>query len=231
MAADTYEKFREYDSIYIAPDEQEPYPRRIQALLRGLVTGRYLDIGCADGRKLRHIVTRAEGVTEVLAIEPSEPLCKEARERVKELPHVRVEHATLADLEKTGAEENSFDTVTLLEVLEHIEDQAAVIKKIFRYLRPGGVFICSTPNRPVYALHCRVTGERRDPTHVRELNWPEFKSLMSGFSQEIDYYGFWPVMFLYRRWPSLDALNSLPGARWCSRTMYAVARKAHVPSS
>jgi SAM-dependent methyltransferase len=225
MAVDPYETFKDYGDVYLAPDEHEPFPRYIQALFRRHVTGRYLDIGCADGCKLRHIVTRAVGVSDVLAIEPSGPLCTEARERVKDLEHVRVEHATLEDLEKTGAETGSFDTVTLLEVLEHIEDQSAVLTKIFSYLRPGGVFICSTPNRPVYATHCRVTGERRDPTHVSELNWAEFKALMGRFSTNVSYTGFWPVMFLYRRWPGLDFLNSLPGARLCSRTMYAVARK------
>lgn len=40
----------------------------------------------------------------------------------------------------------SFDAVDLVEVIEHIENQPQLIREVARVLRPGGVFLVSTPN-------------------------------------------------------------------------------------
>jgi SAM-dependent methyltransferase len=42
--------------------------------------------------------------------------------------------------------ENSFDTVTMFDVLEHVEDDRAVACEAFRVLRPGGTVLVTTPN-------------------------------------------------------------------------------------
>jgi SAM-dependent methyltransferase len=39
-----------------------------------------------------------------------------------------------------------FDAVNLIEVIEHIEHQAQLIREIGRVLKPGGVIVISTPN-------------------------------------------------------------------------------------
>ncbi len=40
----------------------------------------------------------------------------------------------------------SFDLVTCTEVIEHLEDFRAPLREIARVLRPGGIFVVSTPN-------------------------------------------------------------------------------------
>lgn len=40
----------------------------------------------------------------------------------------------------------SFDAVDIIEVIEHIENQAQLIREIARVLKPGGVVVISTPN-------------------------------------------------------------------------------------
>jgi len=40
----------------------------------------------------------------------------------------------------------AFDAVNLVEVIEHIENQAQLIREIARVLKPGGVVLISTPN-------------------------------------------------------------------------------------
>lgn len=43
-------------------------------------------------------------------------------------------------------EDGKFDTVTCIEVIEHIEDQFSLIREIFRIVKPGGRVIMTTPN-------------------------------------------------------------------------------------
>ncbi len=42
--------------------------------------------------------------------------------------------------------DNSFDVIISLEVLEHVEQPAAVLREVYRILRPGGWFYLSCPN-------------------------------------------------------------------------------------
>lgn len=42
--------------------------------------------------------------------------------------------------------DNTFDAVILSEILEHIEDDVAGLKEIFRVLKPGGVVAITVPN-------------------------------------------------------------------------------------
>ncbi len=43
-------------------------------------------------------------------------------------------------------EDGRFDCVVLQEVIEHLQNPVLVMKEIHRVLKPGGVFILSTPN-------------------------------------------------------------------------------------
>jgi SAM-dependent methyltransferase len=42
--------------------------------------------------------------------------------------------------------DNSFDVIISLEVLEHVEHPAAVLREVFRILKPGGWFYLTCPN-------------------------------------------------------------------------------------
>lgn len=56
----------------------------------------------------------------------------------------------------------SFDVVTCLDVLEHVQDTEQVLREIKRVLRPGGVLLTSVPNRRAF----------RDPHyHLPLINW------------------------------------------------------------
>lgn len=68
----------------------------------------------------------------------------------------RVAHNPLLDrgvVAKTGPlpfEDNSFDLVFSIYVLEHVNNPAELVEEIRRVLRPGGIFLALTPNRYHY---------------------------------------------------------------------------------
>jgi len=57
--------------------------------------------------------------------------------------------------------DRAFDTVVCVDVLEHVQDLAAVIAQVGRVLRPGGLFLFDTINRnPLAALAVVTLAER-----------------------------------------------------------------------
>ncbi len=71
-------------------------------------------------------------------------------------------------------ENGAFDLVTCFEAIEHIEDQAALLREISRLLKSDGMLIVSTPNKTVYDRHIQEENE----FHVKELEFGEFRSLL-----------------------------------------------------
>lgn len=52
-----------------------------------------------------------------------------------------------ADFNETSPfEDGSFDCVTCLEMIEHVENPFALLRELYRVLKPGGTLVISTPN-------------------------------------------------------------------------------------
>jgi 2-polyprenyl-3-methyl-5-hydroxy-6-metoxy-1,4-benzoquinol methylase len=68
--------------------------------------------------------------------------------------------------------DSSMDVVVSFETLEHLSDQRKFLMECWRVLRPGGMFICSTPNTTIYRWY------GMNPYHARELTTREFVRLL-----------------------------------------------------
>lgn len=69
--------------------------------------------------------------------------------------------------------DRSVDVVVSFETIEHVADQRRFISECRRVLRPGGLLVCSSPNRTLY----RWLG--KNPYHVQELTAHELANLLS----------------------------------------------------
>ncbi len=99
---------------------------------------RLLDVGCSTGDYLER--ARARGWS-VYGIELAQHLAVYARTR-RALP---VAYAGVEDvLPRFG--EQSFDVITLWDVLEHLPQPLSTMRDMFRALRPGGRVYLATPN-------------------------------------------------------------------------------------
>jgi 2-polyprenyl-3-methyl-5-hydroxy-6-metoxy-1,4-benzoquinol methylase len=131
--------------------EQAPVRiRNAERLLRVLGcpagSARLLDVGSAYGFLL--VAARRLGYTP-MGVEPSQAAAAHAR-RTYELSIFggRVEEAPF--------EEGSFDVITLADVIEHLSDPAAVIRRVHGWLRPGGRLLILTPD--LGSLAARLLG-------------------------------------------------------------------------
>ena len=59
----------------------------------------------------------------------------------------------------------SMDVVTAFQFIEHIHDQSGFIKDVYRVLKPGGYFLCTTPNAKMSIA--------RNPFHIHEMSFDE----------------------------------------------------------
>ncbi len=100
----------------------------LEALVQVPPPRRLLDVGCHIGVMLE--IAQERG-WEATGVEPSEWAATRARER-----GLNVINATLANAHLTP---ESFDAVTLWDVVEHLTDPAADLKQVYRVLKPGGV--------------------------------------------------------------------------------------------
>ena len=69
-----------------------------------------------------------------------------------------------------------FDAVVCIETIEHVEEDAEAVRRLFEMLRPGGLLFVSTPNRETK----EVRGLPKGRYHVREYTRLEFQALLSG---------------------------------------------------
>jgi 2-polyprenyl-3-methyl-5-hydroxy-6-metoxy-1,4-benzoquinol methylase len=118
----------------------------------GLKGRRLLDVGAASGVLLS--VARDKGAS-VTGVEPNAEAAKAARE----LFDLDVRPGYLSD---AGLAAESFDIVTMLEVIEHPASPRALLREVRSVVKPGGVLVLSTPN---FGMR-RFWGQRYQGLHV-----------------------------------------------------------------
>jgi dolichol-phosphate mannosyltransferase len=109
---------------------------------------RLLDVGCAAGFLLE--AARERG-WDVAGVEMSPHAARFANERLGGV----VRQGTL---EQARFENDSFDCVVMLDIVEHVADPMALLREATRVLKPGGFLLLSAPN--VRSASARLAGRR-----------------------------------------------------------------------
>jgi ubiquinone/menaquinone biosynthesis C-methylase UbiE len=125
------------------------------------VRGAYLDIGAGHGDLIRLI-------SQQFAVTPT--ACDYTGELIRDAG-ISVDVVDLNN-QPLPYPDAAFDLVTCTEVIEHIEHYRQTIREVFRILKPGGLFVLTTPN--VLNLRSRMRYllfgffSLFGPLHVRE---------------------------------------------------------------
>jgi len=124
--------------LEIATDSSPNYHRWITELCRPHVGQRTLEIGAGFGAVTRFL---SEGVTDYVASDTS-PECLTALEsRFCDSPNVTVEAFDVL----IGRPRGEFDSIIMINVLEHLVDDSLVLTSLSRHLRPRGRLIVYVP--------------------------------------------------------------------------------------
>ena len=102
---------------------------------------RVLDIGAGYGRLSSSYLFLAD---QAVLLEPSVVLRKKAKKRLKKFSNFEIEGKTI---EEAQFPDHSFNLIVMIRVLHHLASSQKAIKKINRWLTPGGYLILEFPNK------------------------------------------------------------------------------------
>jgi SAM-dependent methyltransferase len=163
-----------YDELWRV--EQEHWWFRARRDIVWSLVGRFVDraaerrlriceLGCGTGGNLAAVADRHE----VIGVECSPRALAYARRRLGE----RVIRGSLPN--DVDLPSNSFDVVLLMDVLEHVEDDARSAATAMQLIRPGGIVVATVP-----AYQWLYTARDVQHHHFRRYNKRRFQSLWSG---------------------------------------------------
>lgn len=124
-----------------------------------------LEVGCSSGYMLHRMQKTFPEAIIIGSDVVNEPLLKLAN-NLPDIPLFRfdMQHCPLPD--------NSMDAVVMLNVLEHIENDTAVLQQTYRILKPGGMLVVEVPSGPhLYDIYDKVLKHYRryDATLLAQL--------------------------------------------------------------
>jgi len=136
-----------------------------------------LDVGCGIGRHLDSLGNRELKVGLEISIEA----LKKGRRFCTNVDFVQ------ANAYEMPFRNSVFDTVIMIDVIEHLEYPERALEEIKRLLQDRGYLILQTPNYPVKRVYDFVNyinprGWRKsfadDPTHVSKFSWRAIEKLV-----------------------------------------------------
>jgi SAM-dependent methyltransferase len=149
---------------------------------------RLLDVGCGEGRLGARLKALLPGC-KVFGVERESAAAAIAAGNIDRVFVVDIEH------EDPPLEAGSLDVLLYGDVLEHLIDPLAVLRRHRQLLRPGGVVLASVPNLQHHsALAALLCGDFQyepsgllDATHLRFFTWSTIFKLFldAGFAPEI----------------------------------------------
>jgi SAM-dependent methyltransferase len=162
-----------------------PLYRMVRSRLREIIKAnsgvpRILDVG---GRKSPYTIglpaqitvidlPRESEVQEKLYLGINDTIVKQTHQRRSNIAEV-----VFGDMTCSNLPGESFDYVVSVEVLEHVEEDDLFVKEVSRVLKPGGVFLMTTPNGDWV--------ENKNPDHKRHYKKKELSALLCKYFDEV----------------------------------------------
>jgi len=175
-------------------------------MLLGMVPpgGRVLDVGCSAGYLSERM---AAAGSEVIGLD-LDPEAVKVAERFCSEVHV-------GDLERMDLpfEPGSFDAVVCGDIIEHLRDPDALLRRLRPLAKPGGLLALSTPNVANWTVRLKLAAGRfdyaergiMDRTHMRFFTRRTLVECVEGAGWRIERLDFTaPVPVLGERFPALE---------------------------
>jgi SAM-dependent methyltransferase len=206
-----------YDACFAVEDRSFWLQHRNACLVAALrhhpFDGVFLDVGGGNGAVSKALV---EHGFETVLLEPGPDGARNARTR-------GITNVVCATLEQAAFEDGAFGAAGLFDVIEHVEDDEAILRQAHRAIRPGGI-VCVTV--PAYSWLWSAEDELAG--HYRRYTTTSLVRLL----ERVGFHPVYSTYFFAALTAPMFLLRTLPHRLW-KRAPEAVERGAaeqHTPS-
>lgn len=188
---------------------------RLHWICSKVVGERILDVGCSQGTLARLLAPLGK---HVLGIDINKDAVSYAEGKLPGLDDAsrgRLQFVAMNFMDFKSEEQ--FDTVVMGEILEHLPDPAAFVKKACTHLVKGGTFVATVP-----------FGINDDPDHRQTFYWSWIKDIVAPLFDmaDIEFFGKWIGVVGVKRERKAAAEKTVPLAvvKDLEKAFYAIER-------
>jgi len=169
------------------------YSEWIYTIIQPFIKGRILEVGCGLGAMTRHLLQKN---SPLVSIDLSEWHINEMKKTFRDYPNLSMHHLDFLKDNGDFLENRSFDTVMLINVLEHIEEELETLEKINSLMSNGNSnFILFVPAYQwLFGSLDRIVG------HVRRYDKPYLQKVLKKSNFEPVYYRYMNVFGIFGWW-------------------------------
>lgn len=160
-------RFTQTQHRYAADDletmsEAVRYQRHVFGLVRPHLGAHVLEVGCGIGTMSRQILDTNPAL-QLVCIEPNANCARRAGEELKGETRVAIRMCHLEECELAELQQQRFDTVVCVNVLEHIEDDVSALRQFREVVAATGgkVLIFVPAVQRIYGPHDAALGHHR----------------------------------------------------------------------
>ncbi|MCJ7761379.1 class I SAM-dependent methyltransferase [Candidatus Bathyarchaeota archaeon] len=135
--------------------------QRLTFLKEHYIPGRILDVGCGEGGFAIAMSRYSNNYVWAIDIQNSPPMTK--------APFIHFEAMSVYDIPKSYG---FFNTIILMEIVEHIEEPEKAIELLYSHLKTSGVLLISTPWVDTYDF---------EEDHIWRFDPESFEELLKGY--------------------------------------------------
>lgn len=176
-----------FEWMYLAAEPfLPPLHRKVRRRLSDVVTARSLKMNVLDvgGRKSHYTIglpadititdlPRESEIQQKLNLGLTQEIIDNSQARRSNVRRVLYD-----DMTRSTLPNKSFDCVVAVEVLEHVEEDEKFVREVQRVLKPGGLFLMTTPNGD--------SVKNTNPDHKRHYRREQLKELLGKYFDQVD---------------------------------------------
>ena len=192
------------------------YQEWIISRFRPYLAGRAIEIGAGIGNIATHILPHVDSLD---LVEPSDNLIGQLQSKFAGMKNVTVIHRNFESAVAQTASE-FYDCIILVNVLEHIEDDAQALAECRRVLRPSGRLLILVPAlRFLYSDLDALVG------HFRRYTRDTLSAVLTAAGFKIELHNYFDCIGILPWW----LLNTLGGATTFNPTLVKIYDSLFVP--
>ena len=107
--------------------------------------GRHLDFGCSDGAFLATL--KSKGIARLVGVDISREAVRKAGERFPDMQIIHISKPVPLPFK-----DGEFTSITILDVIEHVDKQLALLGELNRVLKDDGTLVVTVPGQHLFSF-------------------------------------------------------------------------------